>query len=39
MEARDSGRSFERDEFRYRVRRRYQVAVIEYRFAYAGNAQ
>lgn len=39
MEARDAGRSFERDEFRYRVRRRYQTAVIEYRFAYAGNAQ
>ncbi len=39
MEARDSGRSFERDEYRYRVRRRYQAAVIEYRFAFAGNGQ
>ena len=37
MEARDSGRSFERDEYRYRVRRRYQTAVLEYRFIFAGN--
>jgi phage major head subunit gpT-like protein len=39
MEARDSGRSFERDEYRYRVRRRYQTAVIEYRYIFAGNGQ
>jgi hypothetical protein len=37
QEARDSGRSFERDEYRYRVRRRYQTAVLEYRFVYCGN--
>lgn len=37
QEARDGGRSFERDEYRYRVRRRYQTAVIEYRYIYCGN--
>ena len=37
MEARDSGRSFERDEYRYRVRRRYATTVLDYRFIYSGN--
>jgi hypothetical protein len=37
MEARDAGRSFERDEYRWRVRRRYQVAVLEYRYIFCGN--
>ena len=36
MEARDSGESFARDEYRYRVRRRYQAAVLEYRYTYCG---
>jgi phage major head subunit gpT-like protein len=36
MEARDAGRSFERDEYRYRARRRYQTAVLEYRYIYCG---
>jgi hypothetical protein len=39
MEARDSGMSFERDEYRWRVRRRYATDVIEYLYIYAGNAQ
>jgi hypothetical protein len=39
MEARDAGRSFERDEYRWRVRRRYQVAVLEYRYIFCGNGQ
>lgn len=39
MEARDAGASFERDEYRYRARRRYQVAVIDYRFIYCINGQ
>jgi len=38
MEDPNSGRSFERDEYRWRIRRRYQVAVLEYRYLYAGNA-
>lgn len=37
MEARDSGGSFEKDEYRYRVRRRYATAVLEYRFIWAGK--
>ena len=37
MEARDAGTSFERDEYRYRVRRRYQTQVLEYRYIYCGN--
>jgi hypothetical protein len=37
MEARDAGASFDRDEYRYRARRRYQVAVIDYRFIYCLN--
>ncbi len=36
MEARDAGRSLERDEYRWRIRRRYATAVIEYRYIYAG---
>jgi hypothetical protein len=39
MEARDAGASFDRDEYRYRARRRYQVAVIDYRFIFCGNGQ
>ena len=31
-----SGASFERDEYRWRVRRRYQTALIESRYVYAG---
>lgn len=37
MEARDAGRSFERDEYRWRLRRRYATAVIEYRYLFCGN--
>jgi phage major head subunit gpT-like protein len=37
QEARNAGASFEKDEYRYRVRRRYATAVIEYRYLYAGN--
>jgi hypothetical protein len=36
QEARDAGESFARDEYRYRVRRRYQTAVLEYRYIYCG---
>jgi hypothetical protein len=36
MEARDAGRSFERDEYRWRLRRRYATAVIEYRYIFEG---
>lgn len=39
MEARDAGSSFDHDEYRYRARRRYQVAVIDYRFIFCGNGQ
>jgi len=31
-----SGASFERDEYRWRVRRRYQTALVESRYVYAG---
>lgn len=37
MEARDSGTSFERDIYRWRVRRRYATAVIEYRYLFCLN--
>jgi hypothetical protein len=37
MEARDAGKSFERDEYRWRVRRRYATAVLEYRYIFCGN--
>jgi hypothetical protein len=37
MEAHDGGTSFERDQYRWRVRRRYQVATLEYRYIIAGN--
>ena len=37
MEARDAGTSFERDVYRYRVRRRYQTDVLEYRYIYCLN--
>jgi hypothetical protein len=39
MEARDAGMSFERDQYRWRIRRRYQTAVIEYRYIFCGNGQ
>ena len=39
MEARDAGMSFERDEYRWRVRRRYATDVIEYIYFYCGNGQ
>lgn len=32
-----SGKSFENDEYRWRVRRRYQTAVIESRYIFAGK--
>jgi hypothetical protein len=37
MEARDAGAAFERDEYRWRLRRRYQTQVLEYRYLYCGN--
>lgn len=37
MENRDSGKSFERDEYRWRIRRRYATAVIEYRYIFCGQ--
>lgn len=37
MEAHDAGASFERDEYRWRVRRRYQTATLEYRYIICGN--
>lgn len=39
MEARDAGASFERDEYRWRVRRRYTTDVLEYRYIFCGNGQ
>lgn len=36
-EGRDSGASFEYDAYRYRVRRRFEVGMIESRFCYRGN--
>lgn len=39
MEGRDAGMSFERDEYRWRVRRRYATDVIDYLFIYCGNGQ
>lgn len=37
MEDRNSGRSFDRDEYRWRLRRRYATTVIEYRYIFCGN--
>jgi phage major head subunit gpT-like protein len=37
MEARDAGTSFERDEYRWRIRRRYATDVLEYLYLYCGN--
>jgi len=39
MEARNAGKSFEKDEYRWRIRRRYATAVIEYRYIFCGNGQ
>ena len=39
MEARDAGASFERDEYRWRVRRRYATDVLEYIYLSCGNGQ
>jgi hypothetical protein len=39
QEARNAGASFEKDEYRYRIRRRYATTVIEYRYLYCGNGQ
>lgn len=39
MEARDAGTSFEKDVYRWRLRRRYQTQVLEYRYIYCGNGQ
>lgn len=38
MEAKDAGTSFERDEYRWRVRRRYATDVLEYLYIYAGQS-
>jgi len=37
MEAKDAGTSFERDEYRWRVRRRYATDVLEYIYLWCGN--
>lgn len=36
-EARDAGESFDRDQYRWRTRRRFNAAVIESRYIYEGN--